>query len=391
MARFINSVYSFEIKILSSDENSERDLQERFLQSPFWASFKAMHGWTAKRFAVSAMSDSGEKIQCTVCVLLRVFRFAFINFSLGYIPLAPEFSIFAEKSAESELKRLEKYCAFLVEFEKAVKKILPSNLLFLRYDLPVDFSTCQERDFCVSSIKKLALANKLPLKKAFTDIQPPDTTVLDLTKSKEDLLSAMKPKWRYNIRLAEKKGVCVKFFTAHSPDFEKALDVFYELYETTARRDGIAIHAKSYYSDLLKLSENYKNAPEVRLYIAENEGDSLAAIITLFCKKEAVYLYGASSNVKRNLMPAYLLQWVAINDAKAHGSALYDFYGIPPVEDENHPMHGLFRFKTGFGGKIIHRPGCVDVPVKFFYSFYCLAEHLRAFFHKKIKKILAGR
>ena len=121
--------------------------------------------------------------------------------------------------------------------------------MFLRYDLPVDFSTCQERDFCVSSIKKLALANKLPLKKAFTDIQPPDTTVLDLTKSKEDLLSAMKPKWRYNIRLAEKKGVCVKFFTAHSPDFEKALDVFYELYETTARRDGIAIHAKSYYSD----------------------------------------------------------------------------------------------------------------------------------------------
>ena len=154
-------MYSFEIKILSSDENSERDLQARFLQSPFWASFKAMHGWTAKRFAVSAMSDSGEKIQCTVCVLLRVFRFAFINFSLGYIPLAPEFSIFAEKSAESELKRLEKYCAFLVEFEKAVKKILPSNLLFLRYDLPVDFSTCQERDFCVSSIKKLAFAKAL--------------------------------------------------------------------------------------------------------------------------------------------------------------------------------------------------------------------------------------
>ena len=161
------------------------------------------------------------------------------------------------------------------------------------------------------------------------------------------------------------------------------------MYETTARRDGIAVHEKSYYKKLLEQSGDTQNehTPRVTLYIAEYNGEPLAAIITVFLQREAIYLYGASSNSHRNLMPAYLLQWIAVCDAKTYGSAVYDFYGIPPNDNENHPMHGLYRFKTGFGGKIIHRPGSIDVPLSPFYILYIAAERIRAFWFKKIKKL----
>ena len=149
---------------------------------------------------------------------------------------------------------------------------------------------------------------------------------------------------------------------------------------------------KNYYLDLLNSSAETQNAPVVRLYLAKHEADVLAGIITLFCKKEAVYLYGASGNIKRNFMPAYLLQWNAICDAKKIGCPVYDFYGCPPEENKNHPMHGLFLFKTGFGGKLIHRPGSFDVVLKKnWYAFYKTAEKLRAWFNKYLKKKIAGR
>jgi len=206
------------------------------------------------------------------------------------------------------------------------------------------------------------------------------------------MLAAMRSKWRYNIHLAEKKGVVIHSYKAGNSDIDKAIDIFYDLYKTTASRDGIAIHSKKYYQDLLLLSaaeRRKNNAPLITLYTASHENDNLAAIITLFSKREAVYLYGASSNIKRNLMPAYLLQWTAINDAKAYGSSVYDFYGMPPSDDKNHPMYGLYLFKTGFGGNIVHRPGSIDIPLSPLYKLYTMLETLRSFYHKKIKKIFA--
>jgi len=109
----------------------------------------------------------------------------------------------------------------------------------------------------------------------------------------------------------------------------------------------------------------------------------------LFCDNEGVYLYGASSNEHRNLMPAYSLQWKAILDAKDRGCTTWDFYGIPPNEDPSHPMFGLYRFKTGFGGTIIHRIGSVDVPLRpIMYTCYRIAEKVRYFWYKKLKKAL---
>lgn len=340
----------------------------RFLQSAFWASFKGAHGWNPKYFEV-CIDD--KKFNLTV--LVRSFRKACFHFSLAYIPMAPE------KGFESNLKDLS----------EAIKHYLPKDTMCIRYDLPIDFENLEERASYVRGIKD---GNVKGLVKADVDIQPPDTVLLNLQKTEEELLANMKNKWRYNIRLAAKKGVEIKAVHAGDADFDAMVDAYYELYMTTASRDGIGAHPKSYYKDLLERGKKGNAESEVTLYIAKHEDDYLAAIITLFCKREAVYLYGCSSNVKRNLMPAYLLQWTAIQDAKKYGCPVYDFYGCPPDDNENHPMHGLFLFKTGFGGTLIHRPGSFDVVLnKSIYNLYSLAERARAFYHKKFLKKIRGR
>jgi len=125
----------------------------------------------------------------------------------------------------------------------------------------------------------------------------------------------------------------------------------------------------------------------LRLITATHEGDLLAGIIVAFYGGRATYLYGASSNEKRNLMPAYALQWEAIKQAKDLGCREYDFFGIPPTHDKSHPMHGLFQFKTGFGGEIHHYYGAWDFPYgKLFYGFYRLVERLRLWYYKGFRK-----
>ncbi|WP_246473290.1 lipid II:glycine glycyltransferase FemX [Treponema parvum] len=456
------------INEINENEDTSDCLNLRFLQSPFWACFKSRHGWKNKKLAVTATvngaasngmlpgkSANAMEVGCRVSLLFREFRLLFLRFTLVYIPLAPEIPEFTQNiglssssspavtasslaavSSSADANKTVGYAYFLVELALALKRYLPKNTLCVRYDIPVDFYAIGERDLYVRSLKNLAFAERLKLKKSRIDVQPPDTVILDLSKSVESILSEMHSKWRYNIRLAEKKGVRVKVFSAKDAGFDEALDIFYDLYKTTASRDGIEIHLKSYYKDLLSLSASESNAPDVRLYIASvvdgegncaadgsgrgdtdresredgrspggcncgdarlgesgkyGTGEPLAAIIVLFCKREAVYLYGASGNKKRNFMPSYLLQWRAINDAKKYGSAFYDLYGMPPSDDERHPMHGLYRFKTGFGGKIIHRPGSMDVPLSFLYFPYVFLEALRSFYHKKIKKIFVRR
>ena len=403
-------MFAFSIAPLSP--RSLADGGERFLQSPFWAAFKSGHGWKSLFFDVR--SEEGGAF--TVSVLVR--RFA-KYFSIAYIPMMPSFFYGDNGSDNGTLQNLSikadekenggvgvrqedaaSYAQFLAEFSESLKDFLPKHTLCIRFDSSLDFYSISSRDFFVAELKQAAASEKLAIVKTKTDIQPPDTTLIDLTKSEDELLSAMRSKWRYNIRLAQKKGVVVRAYRARtdkadvrSLDFDAALslDIFYELYKTTASRDGIAIHAKKYYEDLFALSAAHKDAPLITVYIASHEGENLASIITLFSKSEAVYLYGASSNVKRNLMPAYLLQWTAICDAKSYGSAVYDFYGMPPSEDKNHPMYGLYLFKTGFGGRIVHRPGSLDFPLSPLYAPYAFAESARAFYHKRIKKILAGR
>lgn len=364
---------------------------QHFQQTDFWAQFKCAHGWRD-----AALLDGRGH------VLLRSFRLGFITATLAYVPMAPSFDEVAGEDAKVRVPKAGRELAYIKcinDISAALRTTLPKNTLCIRYDLPLDFATVAERDSYVAGVSDLATLTQTSILKADVDVQPPDTVVLSLAPTEDELLSAMKSKWRYNIRYAAKHGVTVRAVHASDADFDSALDSFYALYETTAKRDGIGLHPKSYYRDLLERGAPRKEgsgAPDadrtlITLYIAQHEGEDLAAIITLFNAEEAVYLYGCSSNNKRNLMPAYLVQWTAICDAKRYGAKVYDFYGIPPTGDEGHPMHGLYLFKTGFGGSEIHRPGSFDVPLSSLYKLYTIAERARAFWHKKVLKKLRGR
>ena len=385
-------------------EKSENENNGTFLQTPFWCCFKARHGWSYQRFLISfSLPENPDNPDGKSTI--KSFELAVLNrnfckglMSISYIPLMPK--LLYNDSAEPQTIE---FANFLNELSLHLKKHLPSNSIAIRFDPDVIFDSIEERDEFNLGIKTIALADRLKLKKNAVDIQPPDSTIVDLTLSEDEILSKMHQKWRYNIRLSEKKGVTVKRYVGNSLNLSEKLDRFYDLTKETNARDGNSSHAKSYYLDLITSSakENSLSSdtipvitdkPLISLFIAEHEGDEIAAIMTLFSKDEAIYLYGASSNNKRNLMPNHLLQWTAMKAAKEYGSKIYDLYGMPPEgKDENHPMHGLYMFKANFGGRIIHRPGSWDVPLKFIYRPYKTAERLRAFWFKKVVKKLKGR
>ncbi len=367
-----------------------------FLQTPFWAEFKAAHGWKNARYELELSPETELKHELSeknleVSVLTREFGKGFLCFTIAYIPLFPSLPFKGVPAGEQTIE----FCALLSDIAGSLKTVLPKNTLYIRFDPAIEFLSPEERDEFNVGVRVVSFADHLKIKKNKVDVQPPDSTQINLLPTEEEILSAMKSKWRYNINLSARKGVEIIRITGENPEFSKYLDIFYDLYKITAERDGIAIHSKKYYEDLLKKSSDEikagKNVPKISLYIAKHEEDFLGAIITLFSKTESVYLYGCSSNTKRNLMPNFLLQWTAMKDAKAYGSGYYDMYGMPPTDDPKHPMHGLYLFKTGFGGKNIHRPGTFDIPTNIFYKAYSAAENLRSFWHKKVMKKIRGR
>ncbi|MDR1411758.1 MAG: peptidoglycan bridge formation glycyltransferase FemA/FemB family protein [Spirochaetaceae bacterium] len=320
-----------------------------FLQSAFWGRFKARFGWEAHAFSAEWQGAPAENPALPLLVLTRpLVR----GMGFAYVPWGPELP--ADPAAPAARAQA------LAELARELRPNLPRNTAFVRFDPPWHSPEGQG-----------ALFLPKPFSRAAVDVQPPDTVLVDLGQSDEALLAAMKEKCRYNIRLSIKKGVAVRRCG------EEELGVFYRLLEETAGRDGIAIHSKDYYGTLFALAKDDAGV-EIRLYIAAHGGENLAAIITLFRGEEAVYLYGASSNSRRNLMAPYLLQWAAIRDARDFGCKRYDLFGIPPDNDPSHPMAGLYRFKTGFGGRIVHRGGSWDFAYRpLARALFSLAESLR--------------
>lgn len=180
---------------------------------------------------------------------------------------------------------------------------------------------------------------------------------MDIDRPDDSILASMKSKTRYNIGLSRRRGVRV----VDAP-FER-LDEWYALYSETAARQGLVRHDEEYFRTLLRLREGCKqNCPEFHLLMAEADGAPLAGIILALYGPRATYLYGASTREKKECMPSYALQWKAMQLAKRRGCTHYDLFGVPPANDPAHRMHGLYRFKTGFGGSYLHKRGCWDYP-----------------------------
>ncbi|MDR2658371.1 MAG: peptidoglycan bridge formation glycyltransferase FemA/FemB family protein [Spirochaetaceae bacterium] len=324
-----------------------------FLQSDFWGEFKASFSWRVYAFHAAWINFKEQTS------LLVLYKKLLPGIGFAYVPWGPELP--EEFPADSRNRAL-------LETARAVKPFLPADTAFIRFD-PAWFSAMNDAP---PSIFK-------PFTRAAADIQPPDTVILDLDPPLDAILAQMKPKWRYNIRLGGRK-TCVS-----RPDAE-GLDVFYALFKETALRDGIAVHESAYYKRLFDIAA-LKTGIDMRLYLAEADDKPVAGIITLFRGKTATYLYGASSNANRNLMAAYALQWQAIHDAKEAGCAVYDLFGIPPDASPSHPMAGLYLFKTGFGGRIIHRPGSWDYAYKLIpAAVFCTAEKFRKTFRDAKKR-----
>jgi lipid II:glycine glycyltransferase (peptidoglycan interpeptide bridge formation enzyme) len=165
-------------------------------------------------------------------------------------------------------------------------------------------------------------------------------------------MARQKQKTRYNIRLAARKGVSVR-----QGDLAD-LPAWYALFELTARRDGFTIHSLDYYRTVL---EELGARNMAALLLAHHEGDLLAGIIVFLLGAKAQYMYGASSNQKRNLMAPYLLQWEGMRWARERGALIYDLWGIPDRLEESEDLWGVYRHKRGYGGEMVRYIGAFDL------------------------------
>ena len=198
------------------------------------------------------------------------------------------------------------------------------------------------------------------------EIQPRYVFRLDIKgKTEEEIFAGFHSKTRYNVRLATKKGVTVKEGTRED------LKDFHRIMVETGARDGFIIRPLSYFEKMYD-----ELAPKhMKLLMAYYDGKPISGVIPIMYGNKTWYLYGASSNSHRNLMPNYLLQWEMIKIALERKDDIYDFRGVSGVVDENHPQYGLYRFKKGFGATFTEFIGEIYIPFKpFTYSLYKFSE-----------------
>jgi lipid II:glycine glycyltransferase (peptidoglycan interpeptide bridge formation enzyme) len=306
------------------------------LQTWSWGELKARYGWTPGRTAVL----DGDRMAAGAQVLFR--RLPGRLGSMGYVPKGPVISQDAPPA---------QWDALLAALSALVKA---HNAHFIRIEPEWEQGRAPAR-------------RELLPQPDTAIVQAPATVMVDLRPAPDDILAQMKPKWRYNIRLAERKDINVRIGSAAD------LPQFQRLSEITAGRDGFPIRAEAYYRAAYELFV-VNNA--VALFIAEYAGKPLASIMVFVCGPMAIYLYGASSDEERNRMPNHLLQWRAMLWAKARGCTLYDLWGmpdLPPGLDPDVPLPpnagvratklpvGLLRFKEGFGGRIVRYAGAYDI------------------------------
>lgn len=277
---------------------------------------------------------------------------------IAYSPYGPEI----EPSEENQGR-------FLEELSETLREFLPKGCVALRYDLNWQSHWCKEDDFDDDGLWRGLPENSVQefqmnystcnwnLRKSNSNILPANTIYIDLSRSEEELLLQMKPKTRYNIKLAQRKGVHVESMGV------EALSVWYELYCQTALRNGLHVNSERYFRSIFAARMESTDGVQVRLLVAYVDNRPLAAMFLVMSSHRATYLYGASSSEHRNLMPTYALQWEAIRTARANACTEYDLFGVAPRPEPSHPMYGLYKFKQGFGGEFFHQMGCWDYPL----------------------------
>ncbi len=299
------------------------------LQTWEWGEVKAQTGWRtyALRFARGA-ETVGQAL------LLRR-PVPVTSLGIGYIPKGPVLNWEDTRTAAEVIRALARVARDL-------------RLIFLKIDPDVS-----PDETAGEQLLKVLRAEGWQF--SAQQIQFRNTVLVDLRGDEEDVLARMKSKWRYNIRLAQRRGVTVREGTADE------LPHFYALYEETARRDGFLIRPYAYYAHTWK---RFMERDKAVLLFAEWKGEIVAGLILFLFGDRAWYMYGASrgGEVRRH-MPNHLLQWEAMRVARARGCTVYDMWGAPDELVETDPMWGVYRFKRGFGGEFQRWIGAWDYPV----------------------------
>ena len=311
------------------------------LQTWEWGAFKSRHGWQPARYLWTA--SDGDRPCAAASVLTR--RLGRFPSAVMYVPKGPALNYGNTILLEQTLARLET----TARQERA---------LFVKIDPDVWADTAEGK----MVVERLRNRGWRPSRE---QIQFRNTMLLDLKPGPDDLLMAMNSKWRYNTRLAGRKGVMVRRGALND------LPLLYAMYAETAARDGFIIRPEDYYADAWGL---FIKAGLAQPLVAEVKGEPVAMVIIFQFAGRAWYMYGASRSVHREKMPNHLLQWEAMQWAREQGCAIYDMWGAPDELDESDPLWGVYRFKKGFGGEFVRHIGAWDFPVsQFGYWLYSVA------------------
>jgi len=313
-----------------------QDLDGHLLQSWEWGQFKERFGWEADYLAWENDQDK------TFAAGLILKRSIVSNFSILYCPRGPILNWSNDELVSSVLSELQSYSK-------------SKGAIFLKIDPDVALGCAkveggeEKADSMGESLRSQLMHHGwIP---SVEQIQFRNSMHLNLLRSEDELLDGMKQKTRYNIRLAEKRGVIIR-----EGSYED-LDLLYRMYAETSLRDHFTIRDQIYYQDAWG---TFLKSSMAQPFIAEVEGEPIAGIIIFYYGKRAIYMYGMSREIHRDKMPSHLLQWAAIKWAKAKGYTLYDFWGAPDTFTANDPMWGVYRFKSGFGADVIRTLGAWD-------------------------------
>ncbi len=321
------------------------------LQTAAWGELKAEFGWDVNRVVVG---DVGTQV---------LFRPLPLGFTLAYIPKGPVGGSLEVKPPEDGTSSdcTQNSWADLWPAIDELCRTRKSVFLKVEPDL-LEFAGSNSGDGSHDS-------QPHGFRLGPHNVQPKRTLVVDISGDEERVLSQMKQKTRYNIRLALRKGVVVR------PSSD--LDTFHRLMTETGRRDAFGVHSLDYYRRAYEL---FHPRGECELLLAEFKGEPLAALMVFLHGSRAWYFYGASANQHRERMPTYILQWEAMRWAKDHGCSQYDLWGVPDADENtleanftkrSNGLWGVYRFKRGFGGQLFRAAGPWDrVYMPLPYAFY---------------------
>jgi peptidoglycan pentaglycine glycine transferase (the first glycine) len=306
-----------------------------FMQSLGWARVKSF--WKNE---IIIVEDDNQEIKGSLSVLIR--KIPFLPCTIMYSPRGPV----CDPHDETTLKEL---------LDKAKQLAKKHKSYALKMDPDIEIEDTEFKEI----VEKLGCKVSGGIK-PYEGVQPRFVFRLYINnRSSEELLKSFHHKTRYNIRLAHRRGVECRVGTRDD------LGDYHELMVETGIRDEFIIRPRSYYESVY----DYLGSEHVKLFLAYYEGKPIAGSIAIVYGNKCWYLYGASSNEHRNVMPNYLLQWEMIKLAIESGCDIYDFRGVTGDLDENNPLYGLYRFKKGFNGKYTEFIGMVDCvfnPIMYF-------------------------